>query len=96
MVVPPEIAAKEAAAAAHPAMADPLDSAAAEATPSSPPPAPADADALHRGTIAAASGRWEQAVLDQVVSLLFKYRVELQALFAMFDTDGCGRVSVRC
>lgn len=46
------------------------------------------------GELSARSGRsWQRGVVEQIVSKLFEYRVELAAAFRMFDLDGNGVIS---
>ena len=46
------------------------------------------------GELSARSGRsWQRGVIEQIVSKLFEYRVELAAAFRMFDLDGNGVIS---
>lgn len=42
---------------------------------------------------AASGGDWQRAVIEQVVNVLFEYRIELGAAFEKFDLDGSGTVS---
>jgi hypothetical protein len=38
-------------------------------------------------------GQWQRRVIENVIGVLYEYRVELAAAFSMFDTDRSGRIS---
>lgn len=37
---------------------------------------------------------WQRGVIDKIVAVLYEYRVELAASFAMFDTDRDGKITL--
>ena len=54
----------------------------------------AAASAQETAAAAAASPpSWQRSVIDKIVAVLYEYRVELAASFALFDTDRDGKIS---
>lgn len=41
----------------------------------------------------AADDSWQQLVVDDIINVLYQYRLELRAIFVMFDVDNSGKVS---